>query len=91
MTRKQPAKLPKTIPVEWLEHSNRFRKVSNRYPRRVTEAYEGASAMADSDEEVAAKVAAWERRHGLPVRDWYKVGMKEGSLPVAGSPDRCKR
>jgi len=86
MTRKQPAKLPKTIPVEWIEHSNRFRKVSDLYPRQVTEAYEGASAMADSDEEVAAKVAAWERRHGLLVRDWYKWGTEEGRPPGRRKP-----
>jgi len=55
-----------------IEHSIRFRKVSDRYPRRVTEAYEGASAAADSDE-VAAKVEAWERRNGLIVRDWHKA------------------
>jgi hypothetical protein len=41
--------------------SIRFRKVSNKYPRRVSEAYGGdlSRAMADSDEEVAATVAGW--------------------------------
>ena len=33
--------------------------------------------MADSDEEVAAMVAAWEKEHGLEPRDWSKVGLGE--------------
>jgi hypothetical protein len=60
-------------------HSERFRKVSTRYPRRVAEAYEGDldRAMADSDEQVAATVAAWETRQGLTPRDWSAVGAAE--------------
>ena len=55
------------VPAERIAHSLRFRQVSNRYPRRVAEAYGGdiARAAADSDEQVAATVAAWERGHGL--------------------------
>jgi hypothetical protein len=47
-------------------HATRFRKVSNRYPRRVAEAYDGdlVRAAAESDEQVAASVAAWERARG---------------------------
>ena len=54
-----------------IEHSKRFRTVSNRYPQRVAEAYGGdlRRAMQDSDERVAAAVAAWERERSLPVRD----------------------
>jgi len=46
----------------------------------VSEAYDGdtAQAMADSDEQVAARVAAWERDNGLLVRDWRSVGRAEG-------------
>jgi hypothetical protein len=33
--------------------------------------------MTDSDEQVAATVAEWERRHGLPVRDWRAIGAEE--------------
>ena len=60
-------------------HSDRFRKVSNRYPLRVTEAYEGdlERAMADSDEQVAATVATWERHRGLQPRDWAAIGAAE--------------
>jgi hypothetical protein len=60
-------------------HSTRFRRVSNRYPLRVAEAYEGdlARAALDSDEQVAATVAAFEREHGLPVRDWPAIGRAE--------------
>jgi hypothetical protein len=57
-----------TEPERRRRHAERFRKVSNRYPRRVAEAYERdlERAAADSDEQVAATVAAWEESQGLP-------------------------
>jgi hypothetical protein len=60
-------------------HSQRFRRVSNRYPLRVTEAYGGdlEQAMADTDEEVAATVRDWERSQGLEVTNWYALGAEE--------------
>ena len=60
-------------------HSIRFRKVSTRYPLRVTEAYNGdiERAAADSDEHVAAVVTAWERQHGLRPRNWAAIGERE--------------
>ena len=60
-------------------HSERFRRVSNRYPLRVAEAYKGdlSRALSDSNEVVAATVAAWERRQGLDVTDWALVGEQE--------------
>jgi hypothetical protein len=60
-------------------HSERFRKVSNRYPLRVAEAYKGdlSRALSDSDDQVAATVAAWERRQGLEVTDWEALGAQE--------------
>jgi hypothetical protein len=60
-------------------HAERFRKVSTRYPRRVTEAYDGdlERAMRDSDGEVAATVAAWEREQGIEPRDWHAIGAIE--------------
>lgn len=63
-----------------IEHTNRFRKVSNRYPRRVNEAYgfDTARALADTDDEVAANVAEWERAQGLEPRDWQAIGREEG-------------
>jgi len=62
-----------------LAHAERFRRVSTRYPRRVAEAYGGdlARAMADTDEIVAATVAAWERENGLLVTDWPTTGRYE--------------
>ena len=47
-------------------HSERFRKVSNRYPHQVAKAYarDIARAAADSDEQVAATVRAWEIAQG---------------------------
>jgi hypothetical protein len=60
-------------------HNKRFRQVADRYPRRVAQAYEGdfERAAADSDAAVAATVAAWERAHAMPVRDWPAVGGAE--------------
>ena len=60
-------------------HSERFRKVSNRYRRRVSEAYGGdlIRAIIDSDDKVKATVAAWEKRQGLDVTDWIAVGEQE--------------
>ena len=60
-------------------HCERFRAVSTRYPRRVAAAYDRdlERAMADSDEQVAATVAVWERKHDLAPRDWRAVGVAE--------------
>ena len=62
---------------EAVAFSTRFRRVANRYALRVHKAYEGAQAkaMADTDEVVAATVAAWEAANGLDVTDWPTVGM----------------
>ena len=48
-------------------------------PRRVAEAYGGdfERAAADSDEAVAATVAAWERASGEPALDWPAIGAAE--------------
>ena len=61
-------------------HSLRFRHVSNRYPRRVAEAYDRdfAAAAAATDGEVAARVAEWERAQGLEPLDWNAIGRAEG-------------
>jgi len=62
-----------------VQHSLNFRRVSNRYPSRVSEAYAGdlARAAADTDEQVAATVASWERAEGIPTRDWRGIGAEE--------------
>jgi hypothetical protein len=59
-------------------YSERFRKVSSRYPRRVAAAYRGdlIRAMTDNDEQVAATVAVWEKGHGLKVTDWITLGKQ---------------
>jgi len=62
-------------------HSMRFEAVANDYPRTVAQAYELdlAAAMAASDEDVAAKVAAYERDVlGIAPRDWTAIGRSEG-------------
>jgi hypothetical protein len=53
------------------QHSERFREVSARYPRRVAEAYEGdlLAAGADDDVTVAERVASWEGAHGIEPQD----------------------
>jgi 50S ribosomal subunit-associated GTPase HflX len=72
--------------VEAVRHSLRFRQVSTAYPHHVALAYDRdlAAAAADSDEEVAARVAAWEREQGLEPRDWRVIGSK-GRGEEAGS------
>lgn len=61
------------------EYFRRFARISKRYPFRVAEVYNGDldRAMADSDLVVAAMVAAWERREGVPINDWYAIGDHE--------------
>lgn len=63
-----------------VRHSQRFRKVSNLYPRLVALAYERDldRAAMDSDETVAATVRAWEIAQGDEPRDWYAIGRAEG-------------
>ena len=59
--------------------SGRFRRVSNGYPWRVIEAFDGdhKGAMAATDEEVAAAVRVWEIGHGLEPLDWKAIGQAE--------------
>jgi len=57
-------------------HYERFSKVHIHYPRRVLNSYGGdlRRAMADTDEQVAVRVAAWEGQQGLFIRDWRAAG-----------------
>jgi hypothetical protein len=67
-------------------HIRRFGRVSTRYPLRVIEAYDVdlRRAQADTDEQVAARVAMWERAHGLQSRDWQAIGLYErGEIPAS--------
>jgi hypothetical protein len=70
-------------------HSIRFRKVSIRYPRRVTEAYGGdaAAAARDDDATVAKKVRQWELANGVEPRDWVKIGQVERDEVQEGDDD----
>jgi hypothetical protein len=70
--------LAKSDPVRF-QHSTRFRRVADKYPRRVWEAYGGDIAMAagDSDEHVAATVREWEIANGLEPRDWVAWGRDQ--------------
>ncbi len=62
-----------------VRHSNRFGKVSNRYALQVTRAYGGdiEQVARDTDEQVAARVAEWERAQGMEPRDWVAWGRRE--------------
>jgi hypothetical protein len=72
-----------------VRHSLRFRRVANKYPHIVSMAYGGdlEQAARDSDEEVAARVADWERSAGGPVRDWQAIGSSEGKDEDRGLED----
>jgi hypothetical protein len=74
------------------QHSERFRNVSNRYPRQVADAYrevfgDAGLALQDTDEQVAGVVAAWERSHGLRPRDWHAIGVTEGREQGSNRPE----
>jgi hypothetical protein len=62
------------------QHSDRFRRVANRYPLRVTEACgrDRAAAARDTDAEVARRVRDWEIAQGIEPRDWPAIGREEG-------------
>jgi hypothetical protein len=68
-----------------VRHSLRFRKVSTLYPLRVAEAYgdDIKQAARDSDEQVAARVADWERAQGMKPTDWAAIGREEREEPVS--------
>jgi hypothetical protein len=70
---------PENLADPRVQHSNRFRRVSTRYPHTVALAYERdiEQAAQDSDEQVAARVAEWERAQGQEPRDWAAIGREE--------------
>ena len=57
------------------QHAHRFRKVSNRYVRRLAERYDGDTrTITDVDDDVvAATVAALRKARGLTAVDWQTV------------------
>ena len=65
--------------ASWAAHNTRFRRVANRYPMRVNEAYGGdlAAAAKDDDAAVAAWVRVYEISIGLEPRDWVAIGKGE--------------
>lgn len=74
----EPVELPP--PEDAWRHRERFRRVANRYSRWAVEAYDRdlERAMADTDEQVAATVAAWEPANGPGPVDWAAIGRAEG-------------
>jgi hypothetical protein len=75
----------------WTEHSSRFRQLGGMlYPRQVSLAYDGdrERAAADSDEQVATAVAAWERELELEPVNWPALGQsskrrRSGTTPTS--------
>jgi hypothetical protein len=58
-------------------HSWRFRNLGGElYPRQVARAYGGdlERTAAESDDQVAARVAAWECDKGFTPIDWHALG-----------------
>lgn len=70
--------MPLTPDPRW-HHSQRFRRMANRYPRRVAEAYGGdiEAAASDDDATVVERVRQWELAHGLEPNDWAAIGREE--------------
>jgi hypothetical protein len=62
-----------------MAQARRCRSVANDYPRVVAHAYNGQPERVakDTDEEVAANVAEWERSTGIEPRDWIAIGQQE--------------
>ena len=65
-----------------LHHSNRFRGIDNIFPFHVASAYDGdiAKAARDTDEQVFAKVRAWEIREGREPLDWQLIGIENALI-----------
>ena len=65
---------------EWEQHTRRFRAVSDRYPRRVAQAYGGdlAAAARATDTEVARRVREFEVSEGFEPTDWEAISRVEG-------------
>jgi hypothetical protein len=70
---------PQRVTAVAVAHSLRFREVATGYPHAVALAYgrDLAAAAADSDEQVAARVAAWEIAEGIEPRDWHELGAEQ--------------
>jgi hypothetical protein len=61
------------------EHSIRFRYIGgNDYARHVAKAYDLdlAVAAADTDEQVLARVRAYEQAHNIKPVDWPAIGIE---------------
>ena len=75
-------KLPGMVkkPNPDFEYTVRFRRVANKYPAIVTNAYNGdtEAAMKDDDDTVAERVREWEISQGREPRDWVAIGRNEG-------------
>ncbi len=66
-------------PKEMMKLKDRFNVVSWGYFNRVLEAYSGDTDQitSDTDEQVAANVAAYEIAQGWVPRDWTRIGRYE--------------
>jgi hypothetical protein len=67
----------RTFVTAWLP----FEAVVSVRARRCDLDAEQLLAELDNDATVAAKVAHWERDHGIKPRDWWAIGRDEGKDP----------
>ncbi len=84
-TRHQPRKLA-------VYHSNRFRRVGNGFPRMVATAYGGdiAKALGDTDDQVFAKVRAWQKRQGYQPENLRALALEGGADAGGAVPDELQ-
>ncbi len=70
-------------------HSNRFRRVGNGFPAMVGEAYGGdtAKALGDTDDQVFAKVRAWQKRQGREPENLRAIAFESAILDAGFDPD----
>jgi hypothetical protein len=81
-TRQQPRQLA-------VYHSNRFRRVGNGFPSMVAAAYGGdiAKALGDTDDQVFAKVRAWQKREGREPENLRAIAFESAILDAGFDPD----
>ncbi|MCD9821622.1 hypothetical protein [Bradyrhizobium japonicum] len=81
-TRQQPKQLA-------AYHSARFRRVGNGFPRMVAAAYGGdiAKALADDDDQVFAKVRAWQKREGHQPENLRAIAFEAAIIDAGYDPD----
>lgn len=81
-TRHQPSRLA-------VYHSTRFRRVGNGFPSMVAAAYGGDldKALRDDDDQVFAKVRAWQKREGHQPENLRAIAFEAAIVEAGYDPD----